>query len=527
MSQSTGSEVEAVPPGDTARQTTPLVVCRGIVKQYPGVTALDGVDFELRAGEVHVLFGENGAGKSTLISLLAGAQAPTAGEILVRGQPVQLHSVHRARGLGISAVFQDFSLVPQLTVEQNLLLGAEPRRHGFLDRQAMRREAQAILDRLGFAIRPTEIVQHLSRAERQMVEIAKAFRTEPSVLVLDEPTASLTERETEQLFALIHRATARGVGVVYITHRISEIRRIGDRVTVLRDGHVVATVDGKSTSEDRLVELMTGRVIQDIYPAVAHQPKDVVLKVERLTSSSGSVEDASLEVRAGEIVGIAGLVGSGKSEVGRMCFGLEPVASGHVWLHGQEVTGLAPSALLSRGFFYLPPDRREEGLILMRSCRENMALTSLREAPLRRGVFLNVASERSLVQNLTARINLQPARPERDVGSFSGGNQQKVMLAKSLARPVKLFVFDEPTVGVDVGTRVAIYRFIGELCDNGAAVLLISSDLPEVLHLSHRLYVMYRGRIRAQFSGADITEQNVLRHFFEREGASSMEEASA
>jgi ribose transport system ATP-binding protein len=519
MSQSTGSNGGAAPPHETARQAPPLVACRRIVKEYPGVTALDGVDFELRAGEVHVLFGENGAGKSTLISLLAGAQAPTSGEILVRGQPVQLDSVHRARGLGISAVFQDFSLVPQLTVEQNLLLGAEPRRHGFLDRQAMRREAEAILDRLGFAIRPAEIVQHLSRAERQMVEIAKAFRTEPSVLILDEPTASLTERETEQLFSLIRSATARGVGVVYITHRMSEIRRIGDRVTVLRDGRVVATVDGRSTSEDRLVELMTGRVIQDIYPSIAHRPGDVVLKTESLTSQSGSVEDASIEVRAGEIVGIAGLIGSGKSELGRICFGLEPVASGRVWLHGEEVTGFAPSAMLSKGFFYLPPDRREEGLILMRSCRENIALPSLREGPIRRGAFLNVAGERSLVQSLTARINLQPAKPERDVGSFSGGNQQKVLLAKSLTRPVKLFVFDEPTVGVDVATRVAIYRFIGELCGNGAAVLLISSDLPEVLHLSHRLYVMYGGRILAEFSGSDITEQNVLRHFFERRAA--------
>jgi len=520
MSQSTGSKAGATPPEGTAQQQAlPLVLCRRIVKEYPGVTALDGVDFELRAGEVHVLFGENGAGKSTLISLLAGAQPPTSGEILVRGQPVQLDSVHRARGLGISAVFQEFSLVPQLTVEQNLLLGAEPRRHGLLDWQAMRREAQAILKRLGFAIRPTDIVQHLSRAEQQMVEIAKAFRTEPSVLVLDEPTASLTQRETEQLFGLIQSATASGVGVVYITHRISEIRRIGDRVTVLRDGRVVATVDGKSTSEDRLVELMTGRVIQDIYPVVANRRGDVVLRTERLHSQSGSIQDASIEVRAGEIVGVAGLIGSGKSELGRICFGLETVASGRVWFRGEEVTGFGPGAMLSRGFFYLPPDRREEGLLLMRSCRENIALPALRTQPMRRGAFLSIAGERALVQGLVARINLQPSKPERDVGNFSGGNQQKVLLAKSLTRPVKLFVFDEPTVGVDVATRVAIYRFIGELCESGAAVLLISSDLPEVLHLSHRLYVMYRGRIQAEFAGSEITEQNVLRHFFEREAA--------
>jgi ribose transport system ATP-binding protein len=490
-----------------------------MVKAYPGVLALDRVDFQLRAGEVHVLFGENGAGKSTLISLLAGAQEPTSGEILVRGVTVKLGSVHRARGLGISAVFQEFSLVPQLTVEENLYLGAEPRKYGFLDRQAIRRAAKAILSRLGFALDPAATVQHLTRAQRQMVEIAKAFRTQPLVLILDEPTASLTERETEQLFALIRAATAQGGGVIYITHRIAEIARIGDRVTVLRDGHVIATVDAKVTSEDRLVKLMTGRVISEIYPAIHHEPGELLLKVEGLTTVTQNVRGASIEVRAGEVVGIAGLVGSGKSEIARACFGLEQVASGGVWLRGEEVTGLRPGAMLRKGFFYLPPDRREEGLMMMRSCRENMVLPALREAPIRRGMFLSVTQEQALAQRLARRINLQPARPERDVGHFSGGNQQKVLLAKSLSRPVQVFVFDEPTTGVDVATRAAIYRFIGELCEAGAGVLLVSSDLPEVLHLSHRLYVMYRGRIQAEFSGADITEQNVLGYFFERAAA--------
>jgi ribose transport system ATP-binding protein len=505
--------------GTAAHPSLSLIECRQMVKEYPGVLALDRVDFQLRAGEVHVLFGENGAGKSTLISLLAGAQEPSSGEILVRGITVKLGSVHRARGLGISAVFQEFSLVPQLTVEENVFLGAEPRKRGFLDRQAMRREAKAILLRLGFALDPAETIQHLTRAQRQMVEIAKAFRTQPSVLILDEPTASLTERETEQLFALIHAATSQGVGVIYITHRMAEIRRIGNRVTVLRDGHVIATVDAKATSEDRLVALMTGRVISEIYPTIRHEPGELLLKVEGLTSVTQSVHGATIEVRAGEVVGIAGLVGSGKSEIARACFGLEDVASGRVWLRGEEVTGLRPGAMLRKGFFYLPADRREEGLMMLRSCRENMVLPALREAPIRRGAFLSVSQEQALAQRLTRRINLQPARPERDVGHFSGGNQQKVLLAKSLSRSVQVFAFDEPTTGVDVATRAAIYRFIGELCEAGAGVLLISSDLPEVLHLSHRLYVMYRGRIRAELSGADITEQNVLGYFFERAAA--------
>ena len=490
-----------------------------MVKEYPGVLALDRVDFQLRPGEVHILFGENGAGKSTLISLLAGAQEPTSGEILMRGAPVKLRSVHRARALGISAVFQEFSLVPQLTVEENLFLGAEPRKYGFLDRQTMRREARAILARLDFALDPAETVQRLTRAQRQMVEIAKAFRIQPSVLILDEPTASLTERETEQLFALIRAATAQGVGVIYITHRMAEIRRIGSRVTVLRDGRVIATADAGTTSEVRLVELMTGRVINEIYPVIRHTPGEVVLKVEGLTSLTQSVRDVSIEVRAGEIVGIAGLVGSGKSEVARACFGLEAVAHGRVWIRGEEITGQPPRAVMQKGLFYLPPDRREEGLMMMRSCRENMVLPALRDAPIRRGLFLDVTQEQSLSQRLARRINLQPPMPERDVGHFSGGNQQKVLMAKSLARPVQVFLFDEPTTGVDVTTRAAIYRFIGEMCEAGAGVLLVSSDLPEVLHLSHRLYVMYRGRVQATFSGADITEQNVLTYFFERMAA--------
>ncbi|PWT74608.1 MAG: sugar ABC transporter ATP-binding protein [Proteobacteria bacterium] len=504
---------------DASNVSPALIECRGMVKEYPGVLALDKVDFRLLAGEVHVLFGENGAGKSTLISLLAGAQQPTLGDILVRGAPVKLHSVHRARALGISAVFQEFSLVPQMTIEENLFLGAEPKRRGFLDRQTMRREAEAILSRLGFALDPSETVQHLTRAQRQMVEIAKAFRTQPSVLIFDEPTASLTEKETEQLFRLIASATAQGVGVIYITHRMAEIRRVGDRVTVLRDGKAIATVDAKATSEDRLVELMTGRVIDEIYPTIPHRAGEVVLKIEQLSTLSHSVRDATIDVHAGEVVGIAGLVGSGKSEIARACFGLEAITSGKVWLRGEDVTSLPPRTMLKKGFFYLPPDRREEGLMMMRSCRENIVLPALRERPIRRGGFLDITQEQSLIARLVKRINLQPASPERDVGHFSGGNQQKVLLAKSLSRSVQVFVFDDPTTGVDVATRAAIYRFIGELCEAGAAVLLVSSDLPEVLHLSHRLYVMYSGRIQAEFSGTDITEQNVLSYFFERQVA--------
>ena len=490
-----------------------------ISRQFPGVQALDEVDFDLRTGEVHVLFGENGAGKSTLISIVAGALQPHGGQIRFRGESIHLSSVHHARSLGISAVFQEFSLVPQLTVEQNLFLGAEETSFGLLDKKALRARAAGILERLGFPLHPAQRVAFLSRAEQQMVEIAKAFRSDLSVLILDEPTASLTERETERLFALIEQVKARGVGIIYITHRMNEIRHIGDRITVLRDGRYVATVDACTPEED-LVRLMTGRVIEQIFPDIRFRPGEPILEVEHLTTADDAVNGVSLHVRRGEVVGLAGLVGSGKSEVARACFGLVPISDGRVAFAGEPVTGLSPRRMLDKGLFYVPADRRDEGLMMMRNVRENIALPALSTPDFSRGFLLRRDAESTRTRDLAKRLNLQPLRVEREVDHFSGGNQQKVLLAKSLTREIRLFVFDEPTVGVDVGTRVAIYEFIRDLCQSGAAVLLISSDLPEILHLTHRVYVMCRGVLTAELGGGDdISQENVLRHCFEREAA--------
>lgn len=496
----------------------PLLDLARISRQFPGVRALDEVDFDLRSGEVHVLFGENGAGKSTLIAIVAGALQPHGGQIRFRGESIHLSSVHHARSLGISAVFQEFSLVPQLTVEQNLFLGAEETSFGLLDKKALRARAADILERLGFPLHPAQRVAFLSRAEQQMVEIAKAFRSDLSVLILDEPTASLTERETERLFALIEQVKARGVGIIYITHRTNEIRRIGDRITVLRDGRRVATVDARTPEED-LVRLMTGRVIEQIFPDIRFRPGKPMLEVDHLTTAGGAVNGVSLHVRRGEIVGLAGLVGSGKSEVARACFGLVPISGGRIAFAGEPVTGLPPRRMLDKGFFYVPADRRDEGLMMMRSVRENVALPALSTPDFSRGVLLRRDAESARIRDLAQRLNLQPLRVEREVDHFSGGNQQKVLLAKSLTREIRLFAFDEPTVGVDVGTRVAIYEFIRDLCQSGAAVLLISSDLPEILHLTHRVYVMCRGVLTAELGGGDISQENVLRHCFEREAA--------
>ena len=506
--------------GASGTEGATLLSVRGLTKRYPSVLALAGVDFDLRAGEVHVLFGENGAGKSTLISILAGANQPTAGEVLFRGERVQLELVHEARERGISAVFQEFSLVPQMTVEENLFLGAELTRGGLLDKRALHRQAQEIISRLGFPLKPGQTVQHLTRAEQQMVEIAKAFRSDLSVLILDEPTASLTNRETEQLFALIDQVKADGVGIIYITHRIQEIRRIGDRITVLRDGRYVSTENARTVSEDKLVRLMTGRVISEIFPTIRSERGRELLRVEGLSTQRDTVVDASLEVHAGEVVGLAGLIGSGKSEIMRAVFGLETISAGRITLKGEDVTGELPHAMMERGFFYIPPDRRDEGLVMIRSCRENMSLPSLDQPPFALGRFMiNRRGEARRATELAERVNLQPRRIERVLDHFSGGNQQKVLLAKSLTRKVDVFALDEPTVGVDVATRASIYGFIGDLCEAGAAVVLISSDLPEILHLSHRAYVFYRGRVQTELAASDITEENLLRHFFEREAA--------
>jgi ribose transport system ATP-binding protein len=360
------------------------------------------------------------------------------------------------------------------------------------------------------------LVLELSRAEQQMVEIAKAFRTKLQVLILDEPTASLTERETERLFELIAQAKATDVGVVYITHRMAEIRRIADRITILRDGRRVATVRAGEVGDDTLIEMMTGRPIAQIFPTVRVDPGEVLLEVEGMRTADGSVAGVSLAVRRAEIVGLAGLVGSGKSEIARACFGAVAVVQGRVRFKGENVTGSSPREMLGRGLFYVPPDRREEGLVLIRDTIENVSLPALGEASFSAGWWLRRRQGRDRVADLARRLNLQPFDLSRDVGHFSGGNQQKVLLAKALSREVELFVFDEPTVGVDVGTRAEIYRFIARLCESGAGILLISSDLPEIVHLAHRAYVLFRGRLQAELEGDGITEDEVLRHCFER-----------
>jgi ribose transport system ATP-binding protein len=468
---------------------------------------------------VHVLFGENGAGKSTLINIIAGTFPPDTGTFKYQGKEISHLTPHGARVIGISPVFQEFSLVPELTVEQNLFLGREITAGGFLNRPAMRARARAIVRELNFDLRPDYKVSQLSRAHQQMVEIAKAFLTEVRLLILDEPTASLTDAEAAKLFGLIAKLKASGVGIIYVSHRMREIKQIADRITVLRDGHKIKTVEAKDVSETELVELMTGRKIGVLFPTIEHKPADKLLEVESVTLADRSVNEVSFYARAGEITGIAGLVGCGKSEIVRAIVGLEPMESGTIRVRGMDVAAPTPGAMLKNGVCYFPSDRVAEGLALARPVRENVSMAALDLPGFSHGRILQRRSERRLVQEIVGKLLLRPPHIERAVASFSGGNRQKILLARGLTRDISVYLFDEPTVGVDVGAKIEIYELMKGLLATGVAIVLVSSDLPEVLHLSNRLYVMHRSRMAAELVGADINEPAVLSHFFREQHA--------
>lgn len=492
----------------------PILEARGITKRFGAVVALDTMDFDLRSGEVHVLFGENGAGKSTLINVIAGAIRPDEGELIVGGETANFSNVHDARQRGIAAMFQEFSLAPHMTVEENVFLGAEPRAGIWLKVGERRRRVADAFRQFGFELDSAETVFQLSRAQQQMVEMTKALLTNPRVLILDEPTASLSHRETEAMFDLVRSLRDEGVGIIYITHRIKEIEEIGDRVTVMRDGKYIETVNVKETSEKQLVELMIGRSFDHFYPQIPHNPGQPLLEIDNLTTHDSGVVDASVSVRAGEIVGIAGLVGCGKSRLARAVFGLERLNSGDIRVDGSEIKSPTPRKLLERGVSYITSDRHKEGLMLARSTKENLTLAALNQPELSRLSWLRLGRETSFARNLGERMHVKPLELDKNASSYSGGNQQKIMIGKSLGRTTRVFLFDEPTVGIDVAARVEVYNFIKELVEAGAAVVIISSDLPEVLHLSHRLYVARDGRLVDIMEQQEIDEPRVLHGFF-------------
>jgi ribose transport system ATP-binding protein len=485
----------------------------GITKRYGGVAAIDGVSFDLRRGEVHALLGENGAGKSTLIKVLSGSVRRDKGTVVIGGQEVGDLTPTSAVAHGVSTVFQELALVRKLTIADNLFLGRELRRAGVRDKKRMIEEARGALARIGVDLDPRRTLEGFSRAQLQLIEIARALHRRSPILILDEPTASLSAGEANRLFEVIGMLKAEGVGIVYISHRLAEVRELADRVTVLRDGRWAGTRDAKGVSDSELVGLMTGRTLDELFPEVPQDPGPVRLTVTG--ASSAMLRDVSLEVRAGEIVALAGLVGSGKSEIGRACFGLERLTAGRIDVDGEPLAAPSPRAAMERGLIYYPADRHREGLVTTGTLGENIILSSLVAGTVNRFGIVSRPRRASRVQEVVEQLSIKPAQPERRVMGFSGGNQQKALLARAFARDFAVHVFDEPTVGIDVGAKLDVYLHIKRLCAAGAAVLLISSDMEEVIGLAHRVYAVRDGAVVADLRGPEVTEHNIVHAFFE------------
>lgn len=484
-----------------------LLQMRGICKHYPGVQALRDAALEVRAGEVHILLGENGAGKSTLMKILSGAVRRDSGEILLDGQAVDISDPAAARRLGVSTIYQELSLVPHLTVAENIFLGKAPtRRFGIIDWTTMRHRAGGILESLGVSVDPDAPVFTLRLAQQQMVEIARALTDSARVLVMDEPTSALSQREVAQLFATIARLTANGVGVVYISHRMDEVFRIGQRVTILRDGCYVATREIGDVSVPELVKLMADREVSDHYPRRVHTRGEELLRVEDL--SSRGLRGVSLVLHRGEVLGIAGLVGAGRTRLARAIIGADRVERGRITIRGRAVRVSSPSAAGRARIGFLPEDRKQHGLVLGLSVERNIAMSHL-DALSRFGV-MNPRAERREAEDAIARLSIRTPDASQRVLNLSGGNQQKVVLAKWLAAQAEILIFDEPTRGIDVAARHDIYLLINSVVGAGAGVIMISSDLPEVIGMSDRLLVMRGGAVEAEFSSESVTDAAVL-----------------
>jgi len=485
----------------------PVLQMRGISKRYPGARALDNASLEVRAGEVHVVLGENGAGKSTLMKILSGAVRADSGEVLLDGHPVELGSPLRARRLGISIIYQELSLVPHLSVADNIFLGKTPTRWaGMVDSGRMRTDARRILDGLGVAIDCDAPVHGLRLAQQQMVEVARALSDDARILVMDEPTSALSQREVGELFATIERLTAKGVAVVYISHRMDEVFRIGDRVTVLRDGRDVATRRIADVTPGQLVRLMADREVADHYPRRERCHGEELLRVDRL--HGGGLKDISFVLRRGEILGIAGLVGAGRTRLARALVGADPVGERRVSVRGAPVRIESPADAARAGIGFLPEDRKQQGLVLRLSVERNVSLSHL--SALARLGILDRAQERGEAEGSIASLRIRTPGPDQLVLNLSGGNQQKVVLAKWLAAHASILIFDEPTRGIDVAARQEIYLLMNRLVENGAGLIMISSDLPEVLGMSDRILVMRGGRVALEVAAEDATDARIL-----------------
>lgn len=485
-----------------------LLEMKNIHKRFPGVYALRNVNFELRAGEVHGLLGENGAGKSTLMKVLAGIYDVDEGEIYIDGRKVEINDVKDSQKAGVSIIHQELVLVPYMSVAENIFSGREPvGKLGFVKKDEMLAQAQRLLDSFDLGIDASRLVADLNIAQRQMVEIARAISFNSKILVMDEPTSSLTEKEVEFLFKTIESLKAKGVGIVYISHRMAELFRITDRITVMRDGQYIGTRVTKETNVDELISMMVGRELTDYYHRTFHELGEVALEVKNLTRN-GVFKDVSFNLRKGEILGFSGLVGAGRSEIMKAIFGLDPIDSGEIYIEGKKVEIKSPRDAMNLGIALVPENRKDEGLILKSSVGYNMTLRVLDEFI--KFIRVNRAKENEIIDTYVQELGIKTPSRSQSVANLSGGNQQKVVIAKWLAAKPKILILDEPTRGVDVGAKAEIYAIMNNLVQTGVSIIMISSELPEIINMSDRVAVVHNGSIKGILNKDELSQEKIM-----------------
>jgi len=489
-----------------------VLTMEGIDKSFPGVRALANAQFELRAGEVHALVGENGAGKSTLMKILAGIYDKDAGTIFYQGREVEISSPRAAQHLGISMIHQELNLMPHLTLAQNVFVGREPRQAlpFLLDEKQINTQTQDLFESMHLRLDPRTKAADLTVARQQMVEIAKALSFNSQVLIMDEPTAALTESEIEELFRIIRQFRARGVGIVYISHRLEELKLISDRITVMRDGHYVDTVDAATVTIDRIISMMVGRTIYESAPEVPEYPSDDILLEARHLNRGAAIKDVSFTLRRGEILGFAGLMGAGRTEVARAIFGADPLDSGEIYIKGEKAAITSPRDAVRYGIGYLSEDRKRYGLALGLDVEANVVLAAFKQFTGMLGI-VNDSKTAKTAHRYVDALSIKTPSIEQRVRNLSGGNQQKVVIGKWLTADTDILIFDEPTRGIDVGAKSEIYKLLNELAHQGKSIIMISSELPEILRMSHRIVVMCEGRITGELSAGEATQEGIMR----------------
>lgn len=491
-----------------------LVEMKHIVKKFPGVLALDDVSFTLKPGEVHVLMGENGAGKSTLIKILSGAYAPEQGEVYVCGEKVTQFDPISMKKRGVQTIYQEFNLVPYLDVAENIFIDKMPTKGILLDKKGMHRQARQILDSMNMNVDTTKYASDIPVAQQQMVEVAKALTNEAKVMIMDEPTATLSDVEIKKLFEIVRELKAKGMGIIYISHRMQEIKEIGDRITILRDGKYIDTADVSEIANEEIIHKMVGRDLGNLYNRSEHKVGDLVLKVEGLSAHGSGLKDIDFELHSGEIVGLAGLVGAGRTELARAIFHVDPYDSGRIILHGEEIPRKAtPGEMIKRGVALIPEDRKRQGLSLILNVSENVVMASL-DKFCHMG-WMQKKSEKEVVENYIKELNIATPSPKQLANNLSGGNQQKVVLAKWLCTEGDVIIFDEPTRGIDVGAKSEVYGFMDQLAKQGKAIIMISSEMPELLGMCDRIYVMRERKIVMEFPIEEASQELILSYAIE------------